>query len=158
MEQITVRKLDHTGHQITAYPGEVLRRTDDVLVLRTTWTRPPLDLGFVTFETGSRWTEWFFVRRWFNVFEIRARDGRLQGWYCNITRPPYVTADEVAAEDLALDLWVAADGTARVLDEDEFAALPISPQEREAALDALYELQTMVSRESPPFDRMRDDA
>ncbi len=155
MEHVTVRKLDHTGHQITAYPGEVVRRTDDILVLRTTWTRPPLDLGFVTLETGSRWTEWFFARRWFNIFEIRARGGRLQGWYCNVTRPPRATVDEVAAEDLALDLWVAADGTTRVLDEDEFAALPVSPQEREAAL---AELRAMVSQETPPFDRMRANA
>jgi predicted RNA-binding protein associated with RNAse of E/G family len=158
MEQITVRKLDHTGHQITAYPGEVLRRTDEVLVLRTTWSRPSLDLGFVTLETGSRWTEWFFIGRWFNVFEIRARDGRLRGWYCNVTRPPRITPGEVAAEDLALDLWVAPDGTARVLDEDEFAALPISPQEREAALDALAQLQAMIVQETPPFDGIRANA
>ncbi|MEJ2149109.1 MAG: DUF402 domain-containing protein [Chloroflexota bacterium] len=157
MERITVHKLDHNGHQITAYPGEVLRRTDDILVLRTTWTRPPLDLGFVTFETGSRWTEWFFGGRWYNIFEIRARDGRLLGWYCNVTRPPRITAEEVTAEDLALDLWVAADGKTQVLDEDEFATLPISPREREAAREALADLQVMVSQKVPPFDRMRAD-
>jgi protein associated with RNAse G/E len=158
MERITVRKLDHTGHQVTAYPGEVLQRTDDALVLRTTWTRPPLDLGFVTLETGSLWTEWFFAGRWYNIFEIRASDGRLQGWYCNIARPPRIDACEVAAEDLALDLWVAVDGTMQVLDEDEFAALPISPQERQAALDALAKLQVMVLQKVPPFDRIRANA
>jgi predicted RNA-binding protein associated with RNAse of E/G family len=158
MERITVRKLDYSGHQITTYPGDVLQRTDSVVALRTTWTRPPLDLGYVTLETGGRWTEWFFAGQWYNIFEIRARDGHLQGWYCNIARPPRLTAAEVAAEDLALDLWVAADGTMQVLDEDEFAALPISPQERQAALDALAKLQAMVSQKMPPFDRIRDDA
>jgi predicted RNA-binding protein associated with RNAse of E/G family len=156
MERITVRKLDYAGRQITAYPGEVVRRTDDALVLRTTWTRPSLDLGFVAFETGSRWLERFFIGRWFNIFEIHARDGRLQGWYCNVTCPPRVTAAAVAAQDLALDLWVAADGTTQVLDEDEFAALPLSPQKREAALDALAELQAMVVQKTPPFDRIDD--
>ncbi len=153
-----MRKLDHTGHQITEYPAEVLRRTDDAIELRTTWTRPPLDLGYVVLETGSLWTEWFFAGQWYNIFEICASDGRLQGWYCNVTRPPRFGAEEVAAEDLALDLWVAADGTMQVLDEDEFAALPISAQEREAALDALAKLQGMVSQKAPPFDRIRADA
>ena len=153
-----MRKLDHTGHQITEYLAEVLQRTDDVLVLRTTWTRPPLDLGYVVLETGSLWTERFFPGRWYNIFEICANDGHLQGWYCNITRPPSITAEEVAAEDLALDLWVAVDGTVQVLDEDEFAALSISAQERETALDALAKLQTMVSQKIPPFDRIRADA
>lgn len=153
-----MRKLDHTSHQITEYSAEVLQRTDDVLVLRTTWTRPPLDLGYVVLETGGLWTERFFPGRWYNIFEICANDGHLQGWYCNITRPPRIAAKEVAADDLALDLWVAADGTMRVLDEDEFAELPISPQERETALDTLAELQAMVSQRVPPFDRIRDDA
>ena len=153
-----MRKLDYSGRQITTYSGDVLQRTDDAVALRTTWTRPPLDLGYVVLETGSLWTEWFFVGQWYNIFEICANDGRFLGWYCNITRPPRITAKEVAAEDLALDLWVATDGATQVLDEDEFAALPISPQEREAALNALAELRAMVSQKTPPFDRIRADA
>jgi len=158
MEQVTVRKLDHTGRQVIAYRGEVLRREDDAVVLRTTWDRPPLDLGFVVFETGSRWTEYFYAGQWYNIFEICASDGRLQGWYCNITRPARISDDEVAAEDLALDLWVAADGEMLVLDEDEFAALTLSSEEREAAQDALAKLKAMVLQKVPPFDKRRDDA
>jgi predicted RNA-binding protein associated with RNAse of E/G family len=158
MERVTIRKLDHTGRQVTTYLGEVLQRTNDAVELRTTWTRPPLELGYVLLETGGLWTERFFAGRWYNIFEICTSDGHLQGWYCNIARPPRITTEEVVAEDLALDLWVAADGTMQVLDEDEFAALPISPQEREIALDALTKLQEMASQRVPPFDRIRADA
>jgi protein associated with RNAse G/E len=158
MEQVTVRKLDHNGRQVAAYPGKVLRRRGAAIVLRTTWERPSLDLGFVVLETDSIWTEYFFVGQWYNIFEVCARDGSLQGWYCNVARPARITADEVVAEDLALDLWVGADGTMRVLDEDEFAVLPLSPEEREAAQDALARLKTMVLRKEPPFDKRRDDA
>ena len=110
-ERVTVRKLDHAGRQILAHKGVVLRRESNAIVLRTTWERPPLDLGYVVLETGSRWTEYFFATQWYNIFEICASDGHLQGWYCNITRPARITtgeANEVAAEDLALDLWAAA--------------------------------------------------
>lgn len=157
MESFTTRKLDHAGRPVTAYPGWVLRRDDRAIVLRTGWDRPPLDLGYVVLEPGDRWTEYFYAHRWYNIFEIRASDRRLKGWYCNISRPARIGADEVVAEDLALDLWVAPDGECRVLDEDEFAALPLTPAERQAARRALAELQAMVAREAAPFDRSRDD-
>jgi hypothetical protein len=39
-----------------------------------------------------------------------------------------------------------------VLDEDEFAALRLTPVERESAQKALAELQAMVARKAAPFD------
>jgi uncharacterized protein len=151
MKRITVRKLDHTGHQVIAYPGEVLRRENCSIVVRTAWNQAPMDLGFVLLEPGDRWTEYFYSDRWYNIFEIRADDGRLKGWYCNITRPAHIGADEVTSEDLALDLWVDPSGEMLVLDEEEFSALRLAPDESAAAEDALSELQFMVAQGTPPF-------
>ena len=103
MTPITIRKLDHAGRQVTAYPGQVLRRKDHTIVLRTSWNRAPLDVGYVVLEPGDRWTEHFYADRWYNIFEIRAGDGRLKGWYCNITRPACISAHEVTAESKYLD-------------------------------------------------------
>ena len=111
-----------------------------------------MSLHFVVLERGDRWTETFYSDRWYNIFEIRASDGRLKGWYCNITRPARITQDEVSAEDLALDLWVEPDGSQQVLDEDEFAALGLPSEERALALNALEQVLEMVAREAPPFD------
>lgn len=152
MDRVTVRKLDHSGREIISYPGKVLKRSDDAIVLRTSWDREPMDLGFVTLEPDDRWTEYSYSNRWYNIFEIRASNWRLKGWYCNITRPAHIGEDEVSAEDLALDLWVAPDGTTQVLDANEFAELPLTPEERRAARQALVELQAMVVEEIPPFD------
>jgi predicted RNA-binding protein associated with RNAse of E/G family len=152
MDHITVRKLDHNGHEVISYPGDVLQRSTDAIVLRAVWDGEPVDLGFVVLELGDRWTETFYSDRWYNILEIRASEGRLKGWYCNVTRPAQITRDEVAAEDLALDLWVEPDGSMQVLDEDEFAELDLSPEEREAAQEALRLLRAMVAQEVPPFD------
>jgi predicted RNA-binding protein associated with RNAse of E/G family len=154
MESVTIRKLDHTGRQVIAYPGRVIRREGPAIVLRTEWDRAPLDLGFVVLEPGDRWTETFYADRWYNIFEICASDGRLKGWYCNVTRPARIDAGEVSAEDLALDLWVAPDGDWIVLDEDEFAALPLAAEERAAARRALAELQALVEQGAAPFDQI----
>ena len=152
MTTITIHKLDHRGQEVLAYPGRVIRRTETELVVQTGWDRPAMELGYVTLEPGDRWREFFFRDRWYNVFEIRTSDLRLKGWYCNITRPASITPTQVAAEDLALDLWVAPDGSSQVLDEDEFAALPLPPQERIAAKQALADLLAMVAQRVPPFD------
>ena len=151
---VTIRKLDHAGREVLSYPGRVLWREDGAIALRTFWTRAPLDVGYVVLEPGDRWTEHFYAGRYYNIFEIRAGDGRLKGWYCNITRPARIAAAEIAAEDLALDLWVAPDGEMRVLDEDEFAALRLPPTEHSAAQAALAELQAMVERRMRPFDKI----
>lgn len=158
MEQVTIRKLDHAGRQVAAYPGQVLWKEGGTIVLRTVWERSPLDLGLVVFETGDLWTEYHFAKQWYNIFEICAGDGRLKGWYCNITRPARITANSVEAEDLALDLWVGPDGAMQVLDEDEFAALPLSSEERQAAQDALTKLKAMVLQKVSPFDKGCSDA
>jgi hypothetical protein len=152
MDQVTVRKLNHSGCEEISYPGDVLQRSSDAIVLRTTWDREPMDLGFVVLEPDDRWTETFYSDRWYNIFEIRASHGQLKGWYCNVTRPAKITQDEIAAEDLALDLWVEPNGAVQVLDEDEFARLDLTPQEREAAREALGQLRALVARRAKPFD------
>lgn len=149
--EMIVRKLDCNHREVTAYPGRVLRRTPTWVVLATRWDRPPMDLGYVLLEPGDRWVETFYTDRWYNVFEIRAADGRLKGWYCNITRPARITDAEVSAEDLALDLWVDPHGRATVLDEEEFAALCLPPEERIQAMAALATLLEMASRRKGPF-------
>ena len=157
MRSVTIRKLDHDGSEVFVYPGWVLQHDTQAIVLLTAWDRDPLDLGFVVLEPGDRWTEYFYADRWYNIFEIRASDGMLKGWYCNVTRPACISDAEVAAEDLALDLWVTPGGGMQILDEDEFALLPLTPGERQAAQQALDELQEMVRQATAPFNGRRND-
>ena len=83
--------------------------------------------------------------RWYNILEIHDReDDRLKGWYCNIGKPAVMEAgNKISYVDLALDLWVAPDGTQTVLDEDEFAALDLDDETRSKARAALAELQAL---------------
>jgi len=67
--------------------------------------------------------------------------------YCNVCRPAVLTDGAVSYVDLALDLWVSADGKQTVLDEDEFNDLLLSDSERGKALDALAELQQLFRKQ-----------
>ena len=52
--------------------------------------------------------------------------------------------------DLALDLWVAPDGTQKVLDEHEFAALGLDAETRQQARAPLEELQKLFAHYKNP--------
>ncbi len=156
-QSILVEKLDLQGQTTLRYNGEVLRRTDNAVVLEAPFTLPTRELGYVTLETGDRFVEHFYTDRWYNVFAIYAgQTGGLKGWYCNITRPAELSEADagglrVRAVDLALDYFVAPSGEEFVLDEDEFAALALGPEDTAAAWAALEELRRLARERSGPF-------
>ena len=95
--------------------------------------------------------ERFYSDRWYNIFEIYDRDGgKFKGWYCNVGYPAVLEKDTVSYIDLALDLWVATDGTQTVLDEDEFLELPIDVMTRAQAVSALEKLKRKFVNQKPP--------
>lgn len=151
-ESITVVKNDHTGREVWRYEGHVLERDDTRVVLEARFNRSDVDLGYVTFRRGDRFVETFYTDRWYNVFQVHDVDDRLKGWYCNVTRPATIQDGIVRADDLALDVFVYPDGKTIVLDEDEFADLPLADDERQQARQALTEIQGRVANAEAPFD------
>jgi predicted RNA-binding protein associated with RNAse of E/G family len=144
-EPITVIKRNLAGEETWRYTGQVLERGPDFVRLEARFNRPDLPFMGIILKQGDPFLETYYTNRWYNIFEIHDRDdGRIKGWYCNVARPAVLEADDrLSFVDLALDLWVAADGTAAVLDEEEFADLNLDPETTArawAALDALLEI------------------
>jgi hypothetical protein len=144
VDDIVVIKRNAAGEETWRYGGRVLERGPDFVRLEARFNRPDLPFMGITLKQGDPFIETYYTERWYNIFEIRDRDdGRTKGWYCNVARPAVLEAeDRLSFVDLALDLWVAADGTATVLDEDEFAALNLDAEtafRAQAALDELLD-------------------
>jgi uncharacterized protein len=154
MGSITVHKLNWRGEPVLQYQADVAERLAGGIRLEAQWTRPELDLGYTSFETGDHFIEWFFADRWYNIFEVRAAGSeRLKGWYCNVAAPAAIDRETVACRDLLLDVWVAADGTSQVLDTDEFAAEAAMEATIRANAEAgLADLLAEVHARRPPFD------
>jgi hypothetical protein len=141
-EPITILKLDHTGAEVWRYEGKVLVRGESHIVIEAFFEREDMELGFTVFRTGDRFVESFFADRWYNIFEVHDRDTDvIKGWYCNLCRPARIEGNTIACEDLALDVWVTPEREKIVLDEDEFAALPISEQDRAQVRSALEDVR-----------------
>jgi uncharacterized protein len=141
---ITVIKRNSRGQETWRYQGKVLEHADGYIVLEAFFDLEDTWFQGMLLGKGDRFVETYYPDRWYNIFEIHAReDDRLRGWYCNITRPAEINSDTVSWNDLALDLLVFPDRRQVILDEEEFASLEISPQERRQALAALAELQAI---------------
>ena len=151
MKDITVLKRGLNGEVTWQYEGRVLKRESNHVVLRAYFNRDDMPFMGVVLKRGDRFVETFYTDRWYNVFEIFDRDnGEFKGWYCNIGYPAVLEKDTVSYIDLALDLWVAADGTQTVLDENEFLELRIDVMTRAQAVSALEELKQELANKKPP--------
>ncbi|GAA2899698.1 MULTISPECIES: DUF402 domain-containing protein [Streptomyces] len=141
--------LVKAGRTKIRYTGELLTDDGTRVAVRAPWAGSGVrDFGFVRFEPGDVFTEYYWRDRWYAVKEVRSATGTLKGWYCDITRPARCSGPELVVEDLDLDLWRSADGTdVRRLDEDEFADSGLSetdPEAAAAALAALDELEALA--------------
>ncbi|MFI2633477.1 DUF402 domain-containing protein [Streptomyces collinus] len=141
--------LVKAGRTKIRYTGELLTDDGTRLAVRAAWAGSGVrDFGFVRFEPGDVFTEYYWRDRWYAIKEVRSATGALKGWYCDITRPAVRSGPELVVEDLDLDLWRSADGMdVRRLDEDEFAESGLAetdPEAARAALAALDELESLA--------------
>ena len=150
--RIKVQKKDPAGKVQMEYEGDELHRDAHSITLEALFTREDMPFMDVTFKKGDRFVEHYYSDRWYNIFEIYDRDdGKIKGWYCNVGRPAMIEDNVVSYVDLALDLWVAMDGTQTVLDEDEFEALGLDEPTCTNALAGLAELKAYFLNKKPPI-------
>ncbi|QDY76048.1 DUF402 domain-containing protein [Streptomyces qinzhouensis] len=145
-------RLTKAGRTKITYPAERIGDDGTRVVVRAPWAAPGVrDFGFVRFEPGDVFTEYYWRDRWYAVKEVRAANGRLKGWYCDITRPVAVAGTVLTVEDLDLDLWVPPDGGPVLrLDEDEFAASGLAERDPRAAAAALRALDGLEELAGEP--------
>lgn len=147
MSQITVIKRNINGQETWRYQGKILHQDGNKFVLEAFFDREDSIFHDMPLYKGDRFVETYYLDRWYNVFEIHARDDdRLRGWYCNIGQPAILEGSVLSYVDLALDLLVFPDGRQLVLDEKEFNQLPLSPEIRARAHEALTELQNCFEK------------
>jgi predicted RNA-binding protein associated with RNAse of E/G family len=145
-DEVTIIKRDIQGEERWRYSGVIRERHPNRVVLEAHFNRPDTVYHGVPYKQGDRFVETFYTDRWYNIMQMFDRDdGSLKGWYCNITLPTVLTDTTVEYTDLALDLFVYPDGRQLVLDEDEFAALALTSEQRLKARAALVELQRIFA-------------
>jgi protein associated with RNAse G/E len=149
--RIKVQKKNPAGEVTYEYEGVLLSRDENSVTLEALFDRADMPFQDVVFRTGDRFVEYYYSDRWYNIFAVHDKDdGKVKGWYCNIGKPAVIEDGIVSYIDLALDLWVSANGEQTVLDEDEFDALNLNEELTLGALKGLEELQQYFKKDKPP--------
>ncbi len=132
------------------YEGVVLSRAENAITLEALFNRDDMPFMDIVLKRNDRFVETFYSDRWYNIFEIYDRDdGKFKGFYCNIGKPAIIEDDFVSYVDLALDLWVSANGEQIVLDEDELEDLNLDDDLKHKVYESLRELQELIKTKSP---------
>jgi protein associated with RNAse G/E len=112
--------------------------------------------GRLGFYPGDHTIEFYLVETWWNAYAVFSPAGAPRGYYCNIATPPRREADAIVYTDLDLDLLVRPDGSAVVLDRDEYeerAARFGYPADLRRQVDAaLAEVTALAERRADLFD------
>jgi uncharacterized protein len=149
--KIKVQKKNPAGEVTYEYEGELLSRDETSITLEALFDREDLPFMGIVLKRGDRFVEEYYTDRWYNIFAVYDRDDRkIKGWYCNVGKPAVIEDGVVSYVDLALDLWVSADGKQTVLDEDEFENLGLNEKLKDGALKGLEELKTLFKKQRPP--------
>jgi len=142
MTEITVTKCDHRGAEVFRWKAKLMKRGANYVIVEAHFGLEDHFMGDIRLEPGDRFVETYYSDRWYNSYEVHARsDDQVKCWYCNLAHPAEIREDTISFSDLALDLLVLPDGRQQLLDEDEFAALEISPGDRQQVQSALQQLQ-----------------
>lgn len=149
--KIKVQKKNPKGEITYQYEGILLSRDENSITLEALFDREDMPFMDIVLKKGDRFVEHYYSDRWYNVFAVYDRDnGKLKGWYCNVGEPAVIEDSLVSYVDLALDLWVSANGKQTVLDEDEFEKLDLNEELGVGALSGLNELKRLFENNKPP--------
>ena len=152
MSRMKVFKKNLAEEVTWQYEGVVLSRAENAITLEALFNRDDMPFMDIVLKRNDRFVETFYSDRWYNIFEIYDRDdGKFKGWYCNIGKPAIIEDDFVSYVDLALDLWVSADGVQTVLDEDEFEKLNLDDDLKQKVYAGLNGLQETLKTKNPPL-------
>ena len=140
--RIKVQKKNPAGEVTYQYEGVLMDRDENSITLEAVFDRADMPFQDVVFKTGDRFVEYYYSDRWYNIFAVYDRDdAQIKGWYCNVGMPAVIEDGIVSYVDLALDLWVSADGKQTMLDVDEFEKLHLNDELSTNALNGLKELK-----------------
>ena len=129
------------------YEGMVLHREENAVTLEALFNRDDMPFMGIVLKRNDRFVETFYSDRWYNILEIYDRDDEnFKGWYCNICKPAIIEDDFISYVDLALDLWVSANGEQTVLDEDELEELDLDDELKQKVYDGLKDLQEFLTQ------------
>jgi protein associated with RNAse G/E len=159
-QKITVRSRKYDMKVRRTWTCEILYRSDDLIQAVGVFDLDVEHAGLGSIARGTVSHEFYWFRRWYNVFRFHEPAGAFRNYYCNISMPATVEGDVVDYVDLDIDVVVWKDLSYDVLDRDDFERNTLKygypPHIVEKAHESLDELIRMIAARQFPFETHLD--
>lgn len=156
-QPITVRVLKYDGVEYRRWYASLKRRDGELLVLDAEFEVEVTHESLGIIPKGTRTIEYYWLDRWYNIFQFLRNDGSTRLFYCNVNTPPAMEGNVITYVDLDIDLLIAPDFSYEVLDLDEFKAnaelYQYSDETRRSAEAAVDELKQIIEERQFPFGK-----
>lgn len=153
--QITVRVLKYDGTEHRHWEARLARHEDSLFVLAAEFEYDVQHQLLGDIQLGTRTVEYYWLDRWYNIFQFLKEDGQTRLFYCNVNMPPIFEGDTLSYIDLDIDILVQPDFSYQVLDLDEFEehaeVFGYDDDTRRQAQKAVEELIAMIEMRQFPF-------
>lgn len=108
----------HKNKPAQQFRCTLLKREQGHAVLRYV-SDEPSRIADMHIEPGSATIAHYWTHRPYVAWRMFDRTGRLIGTLFHVCGAVHIFEDHLSYEDLLLDIWIAPDGSVRILDEDE---------------------------------------
>lgn len=134
---------------------EIKEQSDDMIHAVGVFDLDVEHPGLGSIARGTVSHEYYWLRRWYNVFRFHEPDGGFRNYYCNISMPPTMEGRFLDYVDLDIDVVVWKDLSFEVLDRDDFernkSRYEYPPDIIETAHSSLDELIKKIADREFPF-------
>lgn len=157
-DPIIVRVLKYDGTEHRRWKARLARRDGSLIVLDAEFETEVEHEALGTVPRGTRTLEYYWLDRWYNIFQFLNEDGSTRLYYCNVNLPPKLEAGELIYIDLDIDVLVQTNLSYQVLDLEEFEAnvgrYGYSRDVRDAAHGTVDQLVAMIEARAFPFSEV----
>jgi uncharacterized protein len=155
LNEITVQVFKHDGSKHRCWNARLKQREGKLIVLDAEFDVDVSHELMGDIPRGTKTIEYYWLNRWYSVFQFLHRDGSTRLFYCNVNTPPKFDGATLSYIDLDIDVLVDTDLSYQVLDLNEFEAntqtYGYSAEEIQRAHDATGELITLIDERQFPF-------
>lgn len=153
--EIIVQVLKHDGAQHRRWHARLKHREGRLLVLDAEFDVDVSHQLMGEIPRGTRTVEYYWLDRWYSIFQFLNSDGSTRLYYCNVNTPPVLAQEQLSYIDLDIDILVQPGFSYQVLDLNEFEAndrkYGYSDEERMQAHVAVDQLISMIESRQFPF-------
>ena len=113
------------------------------------------NLGVI--RRGTISYEYYWLDRWYNIFQFHEPEGELRNFYCNISEPPKLRGNVLNYVDFDIDILVWKNFSYEILDMEEFdenkRKFNYPAKILEKVSQSVSEIERLIQNHQFPFDQ-----